>query len=646
MMMDPPGEETSNSVYLTSPSVAGGCYCDDRSSTERSHHRHHHYTSGGTTTNRYSISDDYNMNIVQQQQQQQHHYNNNISSSDNDSYFNNRYNFPNVTSTPSFTTMLAAAKDPPTSNEEEEEFNQEQQLVKWTPSGGGGDDGDDGGAAVDHFDDNFRLSQYSGNTDGEYSSEYCDEDDDGEFNDDCEAEQYREIRPRDPCGVNDDDECVVGGELVTRSNTRGSRDPDEVVTNSNRESSMTTELTNRELVLMNHQNAINEQLALVPLAPNGLDIMDTQPPKYNGYQHYFITVREEHRFLMLYTFLKRNIRNKVIVFFSTNKSTQYYANLLKRLKFDVLAIHDGQSEERFLDNFFEFSKKRECGVLCMPDSRGDEFAIPPTVNWIVQFEPSNNPSDYIFRVGRISNEVLSDPAVVSSSSSSSGSSGGDGDRGRGEDTKRFYSGGRALMFMTPQQHNILQYYKAAQCKIYEYEIPKLSPVQKNYQGLIKRDPKLRRMAREAYHSYLIMYASHEYRDVYNVHDVDKDLVALNFGFAEAPKYNKSESNHHYQRGNSETSNYDSDRRRGGGGDEKYNYDYDHQHDESADKRQRIMDKMWKPDKKPKEKSWLSTEKTWRHADRHAHLMKLPSRSNHDDPEEDYFKPSTIKCRAA
>lgn len=285
---------------------------------------------------------------------------------------------------------------------------------------------------------------------------------------------------------------------------------------------------------------------------NQLALLDpAEPPApshvYNGYSHNFITVRDEHRFLMLYTFLKRHADQKIIIFFSTTKSTQYYAKLLQRLKFDARAAHNGQSKSVFLSQYLEFSKQCSSGILCVPDFQGNEFSIPPSCQWIIQFEPPGSPDEYIFRVGRVSSES-SVP-------------------------------GQALLFVTPEQFGVLQYFKAAQVKFREYEIAKISQVQKDYVSLIRKDDKMRKFAREAYHAYLLAYASHEFRDVYNIHDLDQEKVALTFGFTKPPRQHVE----------------------------------DEDDDEKKEARKDPGDKRWKPVKNEKSTCWMKNEKTWKYA---------------------------------
>jgi superfamily II DNA/RNA helicase len=45
------------------------------------------------------------------------------------------------------------------------------------------------------------------------------------------------------------------------------------------------------------------------------------------------------RFLLLFTFLKKNLKKKVIVFFSTCNAVKFYAELLNYIDIPVLELH-------------------------------------------------------------------------------------------------------------------------------------------------------------------------------------------------------------------------------------------------------------------------------------------------------------------
>lgn len=341
-------------------------------------------------------------------------------------------------------------------------------------------------------------------------------------------------------GESDSDRCE---ELFVRTYEGGGKEQ-QLVLRETEEDELSEERSNLNGALV----VVNKQCALV------------QAPKYNGYQHCFITVADEHRFLMLYTFLKRNDRSKIVIFFSTTRTTQYYAKILERLKFDVISVHNGQKKDKFLDGYFEFAK-RDSGILCIPDFQGNEYAIPPSVHWIIQFEPPGNPSEYMFRVGRVCKE--------------------DG-----------FAAGKALLFLGPQEFGFLKYFNAAQCNICEYEVPKLANIQNKYERLVSKDIRLRVLALEAYHAHLMNYARHDFRDIYNVHALDKGNVASAFGFPESP-----------------TSS----------GIEEDNAGVERSRRENEVK----QEKQWKPTKE-RSNGWMTKEKSWRHSGRHATIKPQKS----------------------
>ena len=128
----------------------------------------------------------------------------------------------------------------------------------------------------------------------------------------------------------------------------------------------------------------------------------------------------------------------------------------------------------------------------------------PAIDWIVQYDPPNEPKEYIHRVGR---------------------------------TARAGGAGRALLFLLPEELAFLKYLKLARVPLSEYEVPqaKLAPVQVQYEKLVMKNYYLHKSARDAYRSYLHAYNSHSLKDVYNVHKLDLAGVASSFGFDNPPK---------------------------------------------------------------------------------------------------------------
>jgi ATP-dependent RNA helicase DDX18/HAS1 len=222
-----------------------------------------------------------------------------------------------------------------------------------------------------------------------------------------------------------------------------------------------------------------------------------------GLEQGFVTVPSDQRFLLLFTFLKKNRKKKVMVFFSSCNSVKFHAELLNYIDVPVLDIHGRQKQVKRTSTFFQFCKSESGTLLCTDVcARGLDI---PKVDWIIQFDPPDDPKEYIHRVGR---------------------------------TARGATGsGRALLFLTPEETGFLRYLKAAKVSLNEYEFPthKVANVQSQLHKLIETNYYLNRAARDAYRSYLLAYASHSLRDIYNIHKLDLQAVGTAFGFTTPPR---------------------------------------------------------------------------------------------------------------
>ena len=222
-----------------------------------------------------------------------------------------------------------------------------------------------------------------------------------------------------------------------------------------------------------------------------------------GVEQGYCVVPSEKRFLLLFTFLKKNLKKKVMVFFSSCNSVKYHAELLNYIDIPVSDIHGKQKQQRRTTTFFEFCKA-ERGVLLCTDVAARGLDIPD-VDWIIQFDPPDDPKEYIHRVGRTA---------------------------RGTDGR-----GCALLFLIPEELAFLKYLKAAKVPLNEYEFPnkKIANVQSQLEKLVEKNYYLHQSARDAYRAYILAYNSHTLKDVYNVHELNLAQVATSFGFHRPPK---------------------------------------------------------------------------------------------------------------
>lgn len=159
----------------------------------------------------------------------------------------------------------------------------------------------------------------------------------------------------------------------------------------------------------------------------------------------YVVCPAERRFLLLFTFLQRNMKKKIMVFFSSCNSVKYHSELLNFIDVPCLDIHGRQKQAKRTKTFFEFCNA-ETGILLCTDVAARGLDIP-AVDWIVQFDPPDEPREYIHRVGRTAR----------------------GEKGRG----------RALLFLLPEELIFLRYLKKAKVPLNEYDFPakKLKNVQ-------------------------------------------------------------------------------------------------------------------------------------------------------------------------
>jgi ATP-dependent RNA helicase DDX18/HAS1 len=73
-----------------------------------------------------------------------------------------------------------------------------------------------------------------------------------------------------------------------------------------------------------------------------------------GLEQGYCVVPADRRFLLLFTFLKRNLNKKVMVFFSTCNSVKFHGELLNYIDIPVKDIHGKQKQQKRTTTFFEF----------------------------------------------------------------------------------------------------------------------------------------------------------------------------------------------------------------------------------------------------------------------------------------------------
>ncbi|XP_076655057.1 putative ATP-dependent RNA helicase pitchoune [Halictus rubicundus] len=229
---------------------------------------------------------------------------------------------------------------------------------------------------------------------------------------------------------------------------------------------------------------------------------DKEKATVEGLEQGYVVCPSEKRLLLLFTFLKKNRKKKVMVFFSSCMSVKYHHELLNYIDLPVLSIHGKQKQTKRTTTFFQFCNATT-GILLCTDVAARGLDIP-AVDWIVQYDPPDDPKEYIHRVGRTA-------------------------RGEG-------SSGHALLILRPEELGFLRYLKQARVPVNEFDFSwnKIADIQLQLEKLISKNYFLNMSAKEAFKAYVRAYDSHHLKQIFDIETLDLAKVAKSFGFLVPP----------------------------------------------------------------------------------------------------------------
>ncbi|KAI0350204.1 P-loop containing nucleoside triphosphate hydrolase protein [Trametes cingulata] len=218
----------------------------------------------------------------------------------------------------------------------------------------------------------------------------------------------------------------------------------------------------------------------------------------------YIVCPPDQRFLLLFTFLEKDLNKKIILFFSSCNSVKYHGELLNYIDIPVLDLHGKQKQQKRTNTLFEFTNA-ESGILMCTNVAARGLDIPH-VDWIVQYDPPDVPRDYIHRVGRIA---------------------------------RAGKAGKSLLFLLESELGFLRFLQEAKVPpSNEYTIASQRVFQvqtQQLEKLLQGNYYLHRSALDSYRSYLHAYNPYANKRFFDINDLDPQKVAKSFGFATSPK---------------------------------------------------------------------------------------------------------------
>ncbi|OJD34802.1 atp-dependent rna helicase has1 [Diplodia corticola] len=248
-----------------------------------------------------------------------------------------------------------------------------------------------------------------------------------------------------------------------------------------------------------------EDLARISLKPGPLFISVDHYKEHataDGLDLGFVVCDSDLRFRLLFTFLKKHQKKKVIVFTSSCASVEYLTSLLNYIDLPVLGLSGKMKQQKRTATFFEFANS-QAGCLIATDVAARGLDIP-AVDWVIQLDPPDDARSFIHRAGR---------------------------------TARAGKSGRCLLVLNPSEVGFIKVLREARVELTEFDFPekKLLNIQSQLEKLISSNYYLNKSAKEAFRSYLNAYASHSLRSIYSVEKLDLKKVARSFGFTAPPR---------------------------------------------------------------------------------------------------------------
>lgn len=180
----------------------------------------------------------------------------------------------------------------------------------------------------------------------------------------------------------------------------------------------------------------------------------------------------EQKLNMLWSFIKRHLKSKILVFLSSVKQVKFVYEIFKKLRpgIPLKCMHGRMKYEVQQAIVAEFSESTS--VLFSTDifARGLDIG---NVDWVVQVDCPENVALYIHRVGR---------------------------------TARYNKKGKSLIFLCPEEERMLEKLKATESKIpinvRKPKVEQLEQISQNVAAVLVKFPNLQQLGKRAFVTYL------------------------------------------------------------------------------------------------------------------------------------------------
>ncbi|KAH8803124.1 P-loop containing nucleoside triphosphate hydrolase protein [Xylogone sp. PMI_703] len=221
-------------------------------------------------------------------------------------------------------------------------------------------------------------------------------------------------------------------------------------------------------------------------------------------QHYIITPLPE-KLNILFSFIRANVKSKIIVFVSSGKQVRFIYESFRHLQpgIPLLHLHGRQKQTARLDITSKFSaSKSSCIFATDVVARGLDF---PAVDWVIQLDCPEDADTYIHRVGR---------------------------------TARYGRSGRAVLFLDPsEEQGMLKRLEQKKVPIEKINVRqnKKQSIQNQLQNMCFQDPELKYLGQKAFVSYTRSIFVQADKEIFKINEVDLEGFAASMGLPGTPK---------------------------------------------------------------------------------------------------------------
>ncbi|KAI9791542.1 MAG: ATP-dependent RNA helicase dbp4 [Candelina submexicana] len=222
-------------------------------------------------------------------------------------------------------------------------------------------------------------------------------------------------------------------------------------------------------------------------------------------QQYYIVTPLPEKIDTLWSFLRSNLKAKILVFLSSGKQVRFIYESFRHLQpgIPLLHLHGRQKQTARLDITTKFTTtKNSCLFATDVVARGLDF---PAVDWVIQLDCPEDADTYIHRVGR---------------------------------TARYERNGQAVLFLdSSEEQGMLMRLaqKRVPIELISVRPKKQRSIRTQLQNMCFKDPELKYLGQKAFVSYVRSIHLQKDKEIFNVKELRLEEFSESLGLPGAPR---------------------------------------------------------------------------------------------------------------